>query len=61
MDIYTLKVLEKKTGRKYTETFSRDGEIATNLIFYMLFLFPHCLQLSHITFVINVLEINIFL
>lgn len=28
-----LRYIEKKTGRKYTETFSRDGEIATNLIF----------------------------
>lgn len=54
----TLEAHRKMTGRKYTKTitatFSNDGEIATNLIFFICFFyFPRCLQWSHMTFVIR--------
>lgn len=45
MDTYTLEAYRKKTGRKYTKTFARDGEIATHLIFFICFYyFLHCLR-----------------
>ena len=46
MDAYILEAYRKKTGRKYIETctvpFSRDGEIANNLIFFGMRFFPSC-------------------
>lgn len=60
MDAYILEAYRKKTGRKYiktrTVTFSRDGEIANNLIFFGMCFFPFLfftLSNDHIAFIIR--------